>query len=162
MASKEGKLNTEIMLELPENAKVFRNNVALGWQGKKINDRTTATGRTIELACPRPIRSGLTPGASDLIGWTSIEITPDMVGKKVAVFTAIEVKTPGVAVKPHQKNFIRTLSEDGGYAGIAKQVSDALKIVKAKDEDNGSKGQQQDRGRNKQPRNQARKSRDKT
>lgn len=31
----------------------------------------------------------------DLVGWTKVEITPEMVGKTVAVFTAIEVKPEG-------------------------------------------------------------------
>lgn len=42
------------------------------------------------------IRYGIAnPGGSDLIGWTPKTITLEMVGKTVAVFTAIEVKTPG-------------------------------------------------------------------
>jgi hypothetical protein len=37
------------------------------------------------------LKYGLCLGSSDLIGWTIREITPDMVEKKVAVFTAIQV-----------------------------------------------------------------------
>lgn len=41
----------------------------------------------------RLIRFGVAnPGGSDLIGWRSMTVTPDMVGSKVAVFLAIEVK----------------------------------------------------------------------
>ena len=41
----------------------------------------------------RLIRYGVAnPGGSDLIGWRSLTVTPDMVGRKLAVFLAIEVK----------------------------------------------------------------------
>lgn len=41
------------------------------------------------------VRYGLCPGSSDLIGFRTITITPDMVGQQVAVFTAVEVKDRG-------------------------------------------------------------------
>ena len=41
----------------------------------------------------QPIKAGWgANGASDLIGFTTVEITPEMVGQKAAIFTAIEVK----------------------------------------------------------------------
>ena len=44
----------------------------------------------------RRIKYGVAnPGGADLIGWESIEITPEMVGSKVAVFAAIECKGEG-------------------------------------------------------------------
>ena len=36
------------------------------------------------------ITYGLQPGSGDRIGYTELVITPDMVGRKVAVFTSIE------------------------------------------------------------------------
>ncbi len=33
-------------------------------------------------------------GGSDLIGITPVTVTPEMVGKKLGIFTAVEVKTP--------------------------------------------------------------------
>ena len=41
------------------------------------------------------IQYGLSIGSSDLIGWRSVEVTPEMVGKRVAIFAAVEVKRPG-------------------------------------------------------------------
>lgn len=55
------------------------------------------------------------PGGSDLIGWTQVEVTQEMVGKKVAVFTAIEVKSDTGTAKDAQKNFIRVVKESGGF-----------------------------------------------
>lgn len=77
---------------------------------------------------------GLCPGSSDLIGWKSVTITPDMVGQRVAVFTAIEVKPPG-PIRGDKKrleaqcNFIQAVQKAGGIAGIAQSETDALKIT---------------------------------
>jgi len=59
------------------NVRMFRNN---------IGRFKTPDGRNGQ--------TGLCVGSSDLIGWTSKTITADDIGKTVAVFTAIEVKTP--------------------------------------------------------------------
>ena len=76
----------------------------------------------------RLVKFGLCKGSSDLIGFRSITITPDMVGQKIAVFSAIEVKDKG-KVTVDQKNFINIINNAGGYAGVAKNVNDAKKIL---------------------------------
>ena len=76
----------------------------------------------------RLVKFGLCKGSSDLIGFRSITITPDMVGQKIAVFSAIEVKDKGKATV-EQKNFINIINNAGGYAGVAKNVNDARKIL---------------------------------
>ena len=40
----------------------------------------------------RRVKYGLYKGSSDLIGWKSIEITPEMIGQRFAVFVSVEVK----------------------------------------------------------------------
>lgn len=77
----------------------------------------------------RLVRFGLCKGSSDLIGFRPTVITPDMVGKTVAVFTAIEVKTPTGKPTPEQLHFINRVKELGGIAGIARSVEDALAIT---------------------------------
>jgi hypothetical protein len=76
---------------------------------------------------------GLCPGSSDLIGWHSVTITPDMVGSKVAVFTAIESKRPGHRTDPKrmekQMLFINTVLKFGGLAGVAESVDQARAII---------------------------------
>lgn len=68
-------------------------------------------------------------GGSDLIGWRSVIVTPDMVGKKVALFCALEVKdTNGTATK-EQESFVRTVMEAGGLAGIVRSPSEAKGIL---------------------------------
>lgn len=73
---------------------------------------------------------GLAVGSSDLIGITSIVITPEMVGKTVGIFTAIEVKHEK---KPtdEQLAFIATIHRLGGLAGVARSVTDYHRIVAA-------------------------------
>jgi hypothetical protein len=78
----------------------------------------------------RLVRFGLCKGSSDLIGFRPTVITPDMVGQTVAVFTAIEVKTPTGKPTPEQLHFINRVKELGGIAGIARSVEDALAITK--------------------------------
>lgn len=70
------------------------------------------------------------PGGSDLIGWTPVVITPDMVGRTVAVFTAVEVKAPKGRPTEHQVNFIAQVLKSGGFAGIARSPQDAIDICK--------------------------------
>ena len=97
--------------EMPE-IRAFRNNTG------KLKD---VNGRWVEF--------GLCTGSSDLIGWTSVEITPEMVGKKVAIFTALEVKTPKGRTTDDQQNFINRVREAGGIAGIARSPEDARNII---------------------------------
>ena len=78
----------------------------------------------------RLIRYGVAnPGGSDLIGWKSVTITPEMVGQKLAIFLAIEVKGERTRVTDQQRNFIERVRLDGGLAGVARSVEDALAIT---------------------------------
>lgn len=75
--------------------------------------------------------------SSDLIGFTSVVITPEMVGKTVAIFTAVEVKSESVKINPKdetiiaQQNFINWVMRHGGIAGFAKSVDDFKVILKS-------------------------------
>ena len=70
---------------------LFKNEVGAAWRGKMSKAESRLPNRLVLTEC-RQIKYGLCNGSSDLIGWTPITITPDMIGKKIAVFTAIEVK----------------------------------------------------------------------
>lgn len=70
--------------------------------------------------------------SGDLIGWTLVKITPEMVGKTIPVFTSIEVKEEGFCstskmnsshVKA-QKNWRDAVLRVNGIAGI---IDDAKK-----------------------------------
>ena len=72
------------------------------------------------------IRFGLCPGSSDLIGFKTKTITPEMVGKQIAVFTALEVKTERGRVTAEQQNFINMVQNAGGYAFVCRSESEFL------------------------------------
>lgn len=73
--------------------------------------------------------------SSDLIGFTKLTITPDMVGKVVAVFTAVEVKEPDWKRNPNDKRenaqeaFIDWVKTNCGLAGFANSVESFKKII---------------------------------
>ncbi len=96
-------------------ARLFRNNIGLGWVGKLL--RRTET--TITLEHPRPLHAGLVQGSGDLVGWMPVTITPEMVGTTVAVFTSIEAKKPGGRASREQLQFDRVVREAGGKSIIS-------------------------------------------
>jgi len=76
------------------------------------------------------IRFGLAnPGGSDLIGWTPVTITKDMVGKICCVFTAIEVKRPRKKPTQAQADFIEAVKKAGGIALVACSVEEVLREI---------------------------------
>jgi hypothetical protein len=105
--------------------RLFRNNVATAWVGKA--QRISAT--SVLIVDARPLHAGLCVGSSDLIGWTEVKVTPEMVGRKIAVFTAIEGKTGRVRVTPEQANFIQQVQAAGGFAGVAREPQDITSII---------------------------------
>lgn len=105
--------------------RIFRQNVGTGWTG----DVQRLTDGSILIRNPRPLQAGLCKGSSDLIGWRSVEVTPDMIGRRLALFLAIEVKGPKGRATDEQRNFIDRVRLDGGLAGIARCVDDALGIA---------------------------------
>ena len=98
------------------DGRLFRANSGQAWAGKVLKH----AGDMMTLKNPRPFH-GMPTGTPDLIGWTQIEITPEMVGQRVAIFTGIELKTAGVKVTPAQEKFRSIIEESGGIAEIVKE-----------------------------------------
>ena len=123
----ESQIQAEILRELGSrtDVRLFRNNCGVGWSGQLVS----RIGGRVTLANARPIRYGLTPGSADLIGWQHITVTADMVGRKLAVFTSIEVKGPAGRLTPEQDNWRRVVSSAGGAAGVARSVAEAAGIL---------------------------------
>lgn len=77
----------------------------------------------------RVARTGLCVGSSDVIGWQSVEITPEMVGRRVAVFVALEAKSDTGRPTREQMAFIAAVRAAGGIAGIVRSSEDAEKLL---------------------------------
>ena len=107
------------------DVRLFRNQVGSAYQGRIIKKSPTM----LLLEDYRVVNFGLANGSSDLIGWRSLIITPDMVGDRVALFAALEGKTARGRTSPEQVAFIRTVREHGGRAGVFRDVDDARIIL---------------------------------
>ena len=122
---KELNVQKQIMIAVSKYSRMFRNNVGIGWVGKTSKTRDGG----LYIKEPRPLKAGLCTGSSDLIGWTTKIITSDMVGAKVAIFTALEIKTATGKPTKEQVNFISQVLVNGGIAGVARSGDEAIEIV---------------------------------
>ena len=100
---REGKVLKRLMLEATgAGNRLFRNNCG-AFQDKR--------GHWVRYGVANP-------GGSDLIGWTTTEVTLDMVGKKLAVFTAVEVKSKGLHITSEQERFLAAVRLAGGIGKV--------------------------------------------
>tara|TARA_A100001037_G_scaffold271616_1_gene267245 strand:- start:88 stop:486 length:399 start_codon:yes stop_codon:yes gene_type:complete len=116
VANSETKLQQEIRLALGTipSLRLFRNQV-----GQLPDPRT---GRYVQF--------GLAKGSSDLVGFKTVKITPEMIGQEVAQFVSIEIKTERGKLTEVQQNWLQKVHDSGGIVGVARSIQDALKIVK--------------------------------
>lgn len=78
----------------------------------------------------RSVKYGVAaPGGSDLIGFTRVTITPDMVGDTVAIFTAVEAKTGDIGLTKEQRQFLAMVRNLGGIAIEARKVEDYERAI---------------------------------
>ena len=116
--------------ELRRASRMFRNNRGAGWLGPVVasgNNPDTGKFRAV-IEPARRVEFGLVNGAHDLLGWTSVVITPEMVGRRVAVFTSMEVKD-GARPSAEQQTWARNVTAAGGIAGFVHSPDEALQLV---------------------------------
>lgn len=70
------------------------------------------------------------PGGSDLIGWHVHVIRDCDVGRKVAIFTAIETKSPHGKTTEEQEQFLSVVRAAGGIGGVARSETDASELIR--------------------------------
>lgn len=131
--NKEGALRKRIQIWASQQGwRLLRNFVGLVWIGKVAEGPYSLTFRNrstqvVELYDVRRIPVGLCTGSSDLIGWRTLRITPDMVGQRVAQFCAVEAKTPSMPLPTkEQRNFLRQVAKAGGYAAVVREKDEIL------------------------------------
>ena len=137
MASKETAVVNAIMKDMsPLGVRLFRNVRGNFYTLDSVRALIAAVRSMNKLSISvaiqnlRQLAAGLlAPGASDLIGFTPVVITQDMVGQKIAVFCAVECKTETARPSPEQLHFCDFIRKSGGLAGIARSPEDARKIL---------------------------------
>jgi len=109
MGLPENNLKNEVDKNLTSWQRLWRINSGMGWAGKILKK----VAGTITIINARPF-FGAPKGFPDQIGFDSIIITPEMVGKRVAVFVGSELKaTIHDKLKKDQVNFKNLLVKMG-------------------------------------------------
>lgn len=93
------------------DTRLFRNNVG------RLQDRNGMW-----------VAYGLCVGSSDLIGAHSVVVTPAMVGKRVALFVALECKDRAPATV-EQLRFLSQVQKMGGIAAVVHSRAEAEEVL---------------------------------
>lgn len=113
--------------------RMFRNSVGRGWVGssKRFDKRETITVQPgdVLIRNARALHAGLCAGSGDLVGWVSVVVTPDMVGRKLAVFASAEAKQGTGRLEPDQVAWRDTVRMAGGIADEVRTVDDAKRLL---------------------------------
>lgn len=123
----ESDIKRRLLLWIPHRwrARLFNNPVGEAWVGKESN--LAHIGHVV--LAHRRIKYGLATGSSDLIGIASVTVTPEMVGRTLGVFTAIETKYGRRRATQEQSSFITMVRDMGGIAGVARTSADVEKLL---------------------------------
>jgi hypothetical protein len=107
-------------------ARVFRNNVGSFWTGSRFIQHANGS---VTIFDARRVQTGLSVGSSDLIGWQTILITPEMVGKPVAAFVSLEIKSATGRLSKEQRHWLKTVAEAGGIAGAVRTPDEVTTLL---------------------------------
>jgi len=124
---REQNIKAQIQIALSKNHRIrlFNQPAGQAWMGEVV----AKDPHFMTLKNYRPVKFGLAPGSSDLIGWHSVEITEEHIGQLMAQFVAIETKSARGRASEQQLNFIKAVIGAGGSAGIARSIADGYAIV---------------------------------
>lgn len=106
--------------------RLFRNQVGQGVAGQVVG----RPGPGLLLVRGNPVTMGLCKGSADLIGWRSLTITPDMAGRSMAQFVALEVKTETGRLSTEQRQFLAVIEQAGGLAAVVRSADEAGSLVR--------------------------------
>ena len=128
MKKTEHEIQNEIRVAVgtTQVATLFRANVGKVWTGNKV----VCCDNMITLSCARPFSTGLPIGFPDLFGFRTVEVTPEMVGKRLAVFAFLEVKKPGGRTSRAQEKMLAFLRAAGAVGGVARSPDEAIKLLR--------------------------------
>lgn len=127
MSELEKNIQQEIRLAAKdEGCTLFRANAGMAWQGNKTQRMKDGS---LVIHDPRPFH-GMIEGFPDLVGWQTITITQDMVGKKMARIVLPEVKQKRGKARDAQVRFKAKADKDHAVCGLVRSVEDFKNLVK--------------------------------
>lgn len=104
---------------------MFRVHVGRYWAGRVVKQWSSGGVQYVTLASAQSIQMGVT-GQSDYNGWHSMTITPDMVGRRVAVYVAVEGKAGDAGrLSAEQARHLEIVREAGGIGLVVRSPDDA-------------------------------------
>lgn len=122
----EKAAQNDIRNDLCDVGLFYRANVGTAWAS---NDITRLPDGSLLLRDPRPFSTGLPVGFHDVFGMVPTIVTPEMVGKTVAIFASIDAKSQIGKPREAQQRFADAVIRAGGRAGFAKDGATARRIV---------------------------------
>lgn len=131
----EGVLSRALVMAADKGWRMSRNHCDILFTGRVSEEYEDSAGHVVTLVGARRVKSGLfAPGGAASMGWQSVTVTPDMVGRRLAVFTAIDSSAGGWdSLAARQKEFLRSLAGDGGRAYVVSPVpGGAVKMEEVK------------------------------
>jgi hypothetical protein len=75
---------------------------------------------------------------ADCIGWISVTIRPEDVGRRFAMFACVEVKSETGRLSPEQVRFLEVVQRAGGIAIMARSPEDVQLALATLGSDEGS------------------------
>ena len=121
------KLSIKKYLITRSDITLASNNSGNAWVGKLLKHM----GSQVVLGFARKMSFGVfSPGGPDMLGIKTMTITPDMVGKRIGVFLATEIKDPLKGrLTVEQIEVLDMLRQRGAIAGVVTSVEDFIKLV---------------------------------
>ena len=129
----ESKVAFERLITKLPRVKLFSNLRGNFYAGKLIKHN----GSSVVLGFARRLKAGCGPdGMPDYIGWRQLTITPDMIGKTIAQFCAMELKRfDGQGrTTPEQIDMRDLINAQGGFAHIISSIDQAQQLLGEPDE----------------------------
>lgn len=133
--ARDTALLNDILLRCSKGAvRLFRNSVGRGWCGRETKFQNAQTVTVfpgdVLIRNARPLHAGLATGSADLIGLQSVTITPDMIGRTLAVFVSLEAKQGAGRLSREQKDWGEMVRQMGGVSVVVRCVEDAESRLK--------------------------------
>lgn len=135
----ENETQKDIWAKLSKlGGRFFRVNTGAAWLSSLGPKGCIKTVQGMLIKQPRSIALGFSTtdgksvvGTLDLNGYITVEITPEMVGSKIAVYSAFDAKrTEGGKKTKEQQQTIDRINAAGGIAGFANSPEEAELVVK--------------------------------